>query len=330
MSHTPPRRTALKALGGVIAAGAVGTAAYGSISSASAGGDLRSSLTLIAPAAAGGGWDTAARSMQQAQRAGGIVNNTQVVNIPGAGGTIALSSLAAQRGRAERLLVGGTGLLAATIQYDSATTLQDVTNLGVVVEENDVIVVPGDSELETLDDLVDAWKKDVGGVPWTGGGSFDQLVVTQLAVAAGVRGSDVNYIASDGGGEATQALLNGTAKAASSGYPDSVDMIESGRLKALALVAEEPIPGIDLPTTVDLGYDVTLTNWRSLHAPAGISDEEIADLLAIIEETVATPDWKESIEHYHWAENVVDRDGIEDFLGQQAETIRALYEELGV
>lgn len=329
-ASAPPRRTALKILGGVVAAGAIGTATYGSIASASGGEDLRSSLTIIAPAGAGGGWDTAARSMQQAQRAGGIVNNTQVVNIPGAGGTIALSSLAGQRGHAETLMIGGTGLLAATIQYDSSTTLEDVTNLGVVVEENDVIVVPGDSEFESLDDLVEAWKSDVGGVPWTGGGSFDQLVVTQLAVAAGVTGSDVNFISSDGGGEVTQALLNGTAKAASSGYPDSVDMIESGRLKALAVVAEKPIEGIDLPTTVDLGYDVTLTNWRSLHAPAGISEDEISQLLAIIEETIATADWKESVRHYHWAEKVVGRDQMQDFLDEQAQLIRSLYEELGV
>ena len=45
----------------------------------------RSKLTLIAPAAPGGGWDGFAREAQQALRAEAIVNNPQVVNIPGAG-----------------------------------------------------------------------------------------------------------------------------------------------------------------------------------------------------------------------------------------------------
>ena len=58
-----------------------------------AGADARSALSLIAPADAGGGWDSTAREAQQALRGESIVNNPQVVNVPGAGGTIGLSQL---------------------------------------------------------------------------------------------------------------------------------------------------------------------------------------------------------------------------------------------
>ena len=98
--------------------------------------------------------------------------------------------------------------------------------------------------------------------PWTGGGSFDQLVVTDLALEAGIEPVETTYISSDGGGEAIQALLNGTAGAATGGYPDNIDQIESGRLRALALVAPEPVDGIDIPTAREQGYDITLSNWR--------------------------------------------------------------------
>ncbi len=206
----------------------IGVAAFGSITSAAAGGDPTTSVTIVAPAAAGGGWDGVARSMQQAQRANGIVNSVQVVNMPGAGGTIALGNVARLEGQTDTLLVGGTGLLAAEVQFGSAVTHDDITPLAVTVEEYDVIVVPADSPYETLDDLVDAWRERPGSVPWTGGGSFDQLVVTDLAVSAGLDPADTNYIPSDGGGEAIQALLNGTAAAASGGYPDNIDQIETG------------------------------------------------------------------------------------------------------
>ena len=53
------------------------------------GAGARSQLTLIAPAAVGGGWDLVARESQQALRSDGIVNSVNVVNVPGAGGTIA-------------------------------------------------------------------------------------------------------------------------------------------------------------------------------------------------------------------------------------------------
>ncbi|WNB88574.1 tripartite tricarboxylate transporter substrate-binding protein [Glutamicibacter protophormiae] len=330
-THSPSRRQFLTyGLGGLVAAGAIGTATVGSIASASGGNDLRSSMTVIAPAAAGGGWDTVAREIQQAQRANGIVNNTQVVNIPGAGGTIALGNLEILEGKANNLMVGGTGLLAATIQYDSATTYADVNPLAVVVEEYDVVVVPGDSPYTSLKELTDAWAKNPGKVPWTGGGSFDQLVVTEMAISAGVSPKEMIYVSSDGGGESTQALLNGTAAAAASGYPDSIDQIESGRLRALAIVAKDPVAGVDIPTTVEQGLDVTLANWRLLVAPGGITDAEKSELESIVRETIATPQWREAIERYNWNENVVTGDELATFLDEEKTRIQGLYKELGL
>ncbi len=329
----PPRRTRSvvgKIIGGVIAAAAIGTAATGSVVSASTGNEVGASMTIVAPAAAGGGWDGVARELQQAQKANGLVNNVQVVNMPGAGGTIALGNVSVLEGQPNNMLVGGTGLLAATIQFDSAATLDDVTPLAVVVEEYDVIVVPADSPYETLDDLVQAWKDDPKALPWTGGGSFDQLVVTDLALSAGIDPVDTTYISSDGGGEAIQALLNGTAKAAAGGYPDNIDQIEAGRLRALALVANEPIEGIDIPTAVEQGHDVTLTNWRSLSAPTGLDDDEREALTELVLDSVATPEWAGAMERYHWTERIITGDDLDAFLREEEVRIRALYEEMGL
>jgi len=325
----PARRVAGRVIGGVVAVASIGIASYGSISSAAAGQDVHASLTIVAPAAAGGGWDTVARELQQAQKANSLVNNVQVVNMPGAGGTIALGNVVNLEGRAGNLLVGGTGLLAATVQYSSKTTYDDVTNLAVLFEEYDVIVVPADSPYETLDDLVQAWREDPAALPWTGGGSFDQLVVTDLALAAGIDPVDTTYISSDGGGEAIQALLNGTAAAATGGYPDNIDQIESGRLRALALVAKDPVEGIDIPTAREQGYDITLSNWRSLSAPPGISDEQAESLEELISESLATDEWKDAVERFHWTVNVRTGDELEAFLETETERIEMLYEEMG-
>lgn len=287
-------------------------------------------MTIIAPAAAGGGWDGVARELQQAQKANGLVNNVQVVNMPGAGGTIALGNVSVLKGQPNNLLVGGTGLLAATIQFGSAATLDDVTPLAVIVEEYDVIVVPADSPYETLDDLVAAWRDDPKALPWTGGGSFDQLVVTDLALAAGIDALDTTYISSDGGGEAIQALLNGTAQAATGGYPDNIDQIEAGRLRALALVAQEPIDGIDIPTAVDQGYDVTLTNWRMLAAPAELEEAEVEGLTQLVLDSVETPQWRDAIDRYRWTERIITGDELATFLDDEESRIRTLYEEMGL
>lgn len=200
----------------------------------------------------------------------------------------------------------------------------------MLFEEYDVIVVPADSPYETLDDLVEAWRADPAGLPWTGGGSFDQLVVTDLALSAGIDPVDTTYISSDGGGEAIQALLNGTAAAATGGYPDNIDQIESGRLRALALVAEEPVEGIDIPTAREQGYDVTLSNWRSLSAPKGLEDAEIAELEELIAASTETDEWRDAVDRYHWTVNVRTGDELDEFLASERERIERLYEEMGL
>ncbi|MCK6080364.1 tripartite tricarboxylate transporter substrate binding protein [Microbacterium sp. EYE_5] len=329
-TRATPRTVIGRVIGGAIAVAAIGTAAVGSISSAASGQEVGASMTIIAPAAAGGGWDGVARELQQAQKANGLVNNVQVVNMPGAGGTIALGNVSVLEGQPNNMLVGGTGLLAATIQFDSAATLDDVTPLAVVVEEYDVIVVPADSPYDSLDDLVAAWKEDPKSIPWTGGGSFDQLVVTDLALAAGIDPIDTTYISSDGGGEAIQALLNGTAQAAAGGYPDNIDQIEAGRLRALALVASQPIDGIDIPTAKDQGFDVSLTNWRSLSAPTGLDEDDREALTDLVLDSVATPQWADAMDRYHWTERIITGDDLDAFLQDEESRIRALYEEMGL
>ena len=102
------------------------------------------------------------------------------------------------------------------------------------------------------------------------------------------------------------------------------------RLRALALVAKEPVDGIDIPTAVEQGYDVTLTNWRSLSAPSGLTDGERDALTELVLESVATPEWADAMERYHWTERIITGDDLDTFLKDEETRIRALYEEIGL
>lgn len=323
----PGRRRALSIGFGVLAAPVIGTAAYQSIRAAEGGTNVRSNLTLIAPAAAGGGWDAFQRELQQTMRSHGLVGNVQVVNVPGAGGTIALGNLA-QLTEPNNLMVGGTGQIAAQIQFDTPSVISDVTPIARVVEEYALVTVPADSPFQDLDELVAGWSEDPAGVAWTGGGSFDQLVMTDLALAADIDPGETTYIPSDGGGEAIQALLNGSAQATAGGFADMYPQIESGRLRGLAIAAPERLEGVDIPTLPELGYDVTLTNWRALFAPPTVTDEEIAELEALIEEAVATSEWKDAVERYNWKEVPLGSADLVEYVEEETERIAALFEEI--
>lgn len=326
---SPLRRVALAAFA-VLGSAAVVLASVHASASGS-GDDARNRLTLIAPAGAGGGWDGAAREAQQAMRAQGIVNNAQVVNIPGAGGTIGLTKFAGMEGESSTLMLMGITMLGAININGSDTTLDDVTPIARITEDYDVLVVPASSPYNSVDDLVAAWKQNPGAFAFGGGslGSVDQMIITQLAQAAGIEPTAVNYIAYSGGGELATSLMSGTIKASVSGYVDFADQIEAGRLKALAVSAPEPVGTIDVPTLKELGYDISLTNWRGIVAAPGITAEQKQELQGIVTEVVKTPEWQDAIERNQWTDRFLAGEEFEQFVADETESVNNIWNELG-
>lgn len=331
---TPPRpsipRRIAKVLFAVLGTAAVVLATINAAASG-AGDNARSQLTLIAPAGAGGGWDGAAREAQQAMRAQGIVNNAQVVNIPGAGGTIGLTKFAGMEGENTTMMIMGITMLGAININGSDVTLDDVTPLARITDDYDVLVVPADSPYDSVDDLVADWKKDPGAFAFGGGslGSVDQMIIAQLAQASGIDPTEVNYIAYSGGGELATSLMSKTIKASVSGYVDFAAQIEAGQLKALAVSAPEPVEGIDLPTLKELGYDIELTNWRGIAAAPGITAEQKQELQTIISEIVATPEWRDAIERNQWTDTFLTGEEFDEFLTQETKAVNEIWNDLG-
>src|SRR4051812_21170163 len=88
-----------------------------------------SGLEIVAPASPGGGWDQHARALQQALMAKNLATGVQVVNVPGAGGTIGLAQFVTARKRNPSLLIGGQIMQGAILTNKSPVTLDQVTPL---------------------------------------------------------------------------------------------------------------------------------------------------------------------------------------------------------
>ena len=80
-------------------------------------------LKIIAPAAPGGGWDQTARSLQQAMTAEKLVKSAQVINIPGAGGTVGLAQFVNNKGDGNTLMVNGFVMVGAILLNKSPVNL---------------------------------------------------------------------------------------------------------------------------------------------------------------------------------------------------------------
>lgn len=321
---------------GIVLAVVVGFFAIKDASSSGNSSEARSTMTIIAPAAAGGGWDLGAREFQQATRTDGIVNNSQVVNIPGASGTIGLRELTRFEGDPTRLMFMGGTLIGGVEMGGSSVGLDDVTPIAKLTEDYLVIAVSEDSEWETLDDFLDAWREDPT-IPIGGGstGSPDHLVGAQLAKEIGIEPEDVHFAPHSGGGDLTLSLLStadATVPIGVSGYNDFRDLIDGGRLRPLAVVAPERIDVLaDTPTTAELGYEgVNIVNWRGVVAPPGLSDEERDELVEITEEMAETESWREAMARNGWQDSWAGPDEFAEYIREETEMVRNLLIELSL
>lgn len=306
--------------------------AFADASSSGSGSTARNKLTLIAPASPGGGWDGFARESQQALKSEGIVNNVQVVNVPGAGGTIGLAQFVQMDGRADIMMVTGGVMIGAIALGDGKDSLADVTPIARLADDYAALVVPADSEIQTFEEFLEVWKANPTGTSLAGGslGSIDHFATVMLAREIGIDPTQANYIAYSGGGDALSAMLSGTTTGGMSGYNEVAGQIEAGQLRLLAVSSAERIPGADAPTFKEGGVDVVLSNWRGLVAPDKLTDEEVADLRAIVDEMHSSERWQEALVKNSWDDQYMVGDEFEAFIEEQQANAHQLVEELGL
>lgn len=289
--------------------------------------------TIMAPANPGGGWDQTARTMQEVLQAEGISDSVQVQNVPGAGGTVGLAQFASQAaGDPSQLIVGGYVMVGAILTNDSPVTLEDVTPIARLTGEYEAIVVPADSEIQDIDQLVEALKADPGAVSWAGGsaGGVDHIAVGLLAKAAGVDPTAINYVAFSGGGEALAAILGQQVTAGISSLGEFREQADAGTLRILAVSSPERIEGVDAPTLQEAGYDVVVENWRMVAGGPDLSEEQVAAITADIEAMVQSESWQQALEDRGWIDTYLAGDEFQAELQTQIETTETVLRDIGL
>ena len=288
-------------------------------------------LTIIAPAAPGGGWDQTARVMQRVL--GGIEPATiiQVDNVPGAAGTIGLARFVqSDRGNPDTLMVMGLVMVSGVITNHSPVNPGDATPIARLTGETEIIVVPASSPYRSMGDLVSAFTANPGSISWGGGsaGGTDDLLIRLLAEQEGLAASRVNYIAFAGGGAALAAVLGGQVTAGVSGYAEFAGQIEAGQLRVLAVSSPARVAGIDAPTLRESGIALDLENWRAVLAPPGLSDLERAALTERITRMAASEAWKKALAQNGWQDLFLAGPPFKQFLLSEQARIQAVLDRL--
>lgn len=290
-------------------------------------------LRMMVPNSPGGGYDLTARTAVKIMEDNDITGRVEVFNVIGAGGTVAMARLMNERGNDDLMMTMGLGVVGATYTNGSKIKASDATAIAKLIEDPGAVFVPADSPFRTIADFVAAWKADPSTVTIGGGsspGGPDHLFPMELAKKVGVDPKQVNFITYDGGGDLLTALLGKKITAGTSSPGELIDQIEAGELRVLAVSSAQRIDGIDAPTLIESGIDLTFANWRGVLAPPGISDEARRAMVTVLEEMHGTDQWKAALAKNGWTDAFITGADFEKFLIDQDNRVSSTLTELGL
>ncbi|MEQ9688186.1 MAG: tripartite tricarboxylate transporter substrate-binding protein [Bauldia litoralis] len=293
----------------------------------------------IAPANAGGGWDFTCRQVGKALYDLKIVPNpVQVTNMAGGGGGVAYAAVVNKRNDDNDLIVAASSATSTRLAQGAfpGNTMDQVRWLGTVGADYGVIAVAGDSDINSLTDLMDKIKSDPSSVSVAGGsavGGWDHLKVLIAANAAGIDDvRTIKYVAFEGGGEAVTQLMGGHVQAFSGDISEAKGFVDSGDIKVLAVLAPDRLPGEfdKFPTAREQGIDAVGANWRGFYAPGGMSDDAYAFWAGAIADVYASDEWKAIMADNGLMPLDLSGDAFQAFVAEQVAKTEALSKEIGL
>lgn len=258
-------------------------------------------VTLTAPSDPGSGFDLALRTVAEVAKKEAIVKSPLTVqNRPGGLTTTWEKAMVTQhKGADDQISIVSMSTILLDVEERSEYGLGDVTLLGSLMQENFAIVADDESSYEDMDAVFEALKEDPGSVK-VASQAEDTLAFALLAQEAGVDASEVTFVMYEGGAEQATGVMNGDADIAVAGVGEFVGLMSSGDLKGLAVIGEDPVAGVDVPTSAELGYKTEFANWRALIGPPDMPDYAVAYWQDAIERITSSESWAEVAGRNHW------------------------------
>ena len=284
-------------------------------------------LKMMIPANPGGGWDTTGRALGKALLEAKVADTVQYENKGGAAGALGLAQFVnSAKGDPNALMMMGAVMIGGIITGKPPVGLDKVTPIARLTSEYNTFVLPANSPLKTMKDVVEQLKKDPGSVKWGGGsrGSTEHIAAAMLARSVGVDPKKINYVAFRGGGEATAAILGGNVTVGGSGYSEFAEYIKTGKMKAIAVTSDKRLKGINVPTMKEQGYNVVLGNWRGVYAGPGITAEQRKVLTDLVVAATKSPTWQADLEKNNWTSALLSGKEFDDFVEYEFSSLRAI------
>jgi tripartite-type tricarboxylate transporter receptor subunit TctC len=259
-------------------------------------------VKIVVPYAPGGGTDITARLFGDHLK--NILGQQFVVeNKSGAFGMLAIEEMARSRPDGYTLMIGNVSTNAITpvlfkqkLKIDFEKDVVSVTRFNIY--PSFLIATTTNFDVKDVNDLVAQAKKNPGKIRYTsaGVGSFPHYDMEIFARRAGME--MIHIPNKTGAAGMLNDLVVGDAQVAMINSASSAAMIKAGKLKPIAVVAEQRLAGYpDVPTMAEAGFKgVGTLHWQSMLAPAATPQPVIDTLFNAIVEASKQPALKEAFD----------------------------------
>jgi tripartite-type tricarboxylate transporter receptor subunit TctC len=231
-------------------------------------------VKIVVPYAPGGATDITARLFGEHMK-NALGQQFVVENKPGAFGILGIEEMARSKPDGYTLFIGNVSTNAITpvlfqkkFNIDFEREVTSVTRMAIY--PSFLITTTAKFDVKSVKELVDYAKKNPGKVRYTSAGvgsfpHFDMEVFSRRA------GADMVHIPNKTGAAGMiNDLVVGDAQVAMLNAASSAAMIKAGKLRPLAVLAEQRLKDYpDIPTLAEAGFpNVGTLHWQSMLAPA--------------------------------------------------------------
>lgn len=246
-------------------------------------------IRIVVPFAAGSGSDTGARVYGEilAKLVGQPV---LVENRPGASGQIAIQAVKQAPADGHTILLASNSPLTVNpvvmknLPYDPFKDIRPLVGLG---KGPAAFVVKGDAPYRTIQDLVEAAKKEKRSLTVGNYSAGYQLIATWLGTASG---ASVTHVAYKGGAQMVNDVIAGQLELAATDFGGVLQLLKDQRVRALAITGDKRHPAYpDVPTMKESGFpEFESWVWTAFYVRAETSDEVTGKLADLMQQVLVT------------------------------------------
>ena len=226
-----------------------------------------------------------------------------VENRPGGDSAIGAEYVSRQAPDGYTLFFGSNSAMTAAVALKKAPLydpLKDFTPLGLVGRATFFFDVPATEPAKTLQEFISYARANPGKLNYGTGNPLSILSNVQILNAAGI---DMVHVPYKGEGPLTPDLVAGRVQSAILSNPAGIELVKSGRLRALAVLADQRSALLpEVPTFAEAGLpQVTVRQWAGVYGPPKMPREIVERLNKEVTAVVKRPDVVAKLQSYGYA-----------------------------